>query len=80
MVSYISFSSSKVIGESISGTECNDTDVQLIGGVGKDDGNVQICLDGLWGSVCGMEEWDYKAARVVCRQLMKDGCKLIIKC
>ena len=41
-----------------------------------DDGRVEICLDGLWSSVCGFW-WNYNAARVVCRELGYDGRKFI---
>ena len=52
--------------------ECNETEVRLINGTTPDDGRVEICLDGFWGSVCG-DGWDYRDADVVCRQLGYDG-------
>ena len=54
--------------------ECNETDVRLEDGTTKADGRVEICLDGLWGSVCD-SGWDSRDARVVCRQLGHDGGK-----
>ena len=54
--------------------ECNETDVRLEDGATQEDGRVEICLGGLWGSVCDTN-WDAKDARVVCRQLGHDGCK-----
>ena len=35
------------------------------------EGEVQICLNGSWGSVCE-SNWGYSEARVVCRQLGYD--------
>ena len=56
--------------------ECNEATIQLVDGDTPDDGWVEICLDGMWGSVCSYQ-WDYKDARVVCRELGYDGCKFL---
>ena len=44
-------------------------------GESEDDGRVEICVGGFWGSVCD-DGWDYRDAIVVCRQLGHNGCKL----
>ena len=41
------------------------------------EGEVQICLNGSWGSVCD-SNWGYSEARVVCRQLGYDGCEFTL--
>ena len=56
--------------------ECNEGDVRLVDGATADDGRVEICFYGLWGSVCDTR-WDYRDAEVVCRQLQYDGRKSI---
>ena len=48
--------------------ECTDTDVRLVGGVSSNIGRVEICQNGIWGTVCH-DGWDYNDATVVCRQL-----------
>ena len=40
----------------------------------NDYGRVEICLDGFWGRI-QLYRWDYKDAKVVCRQLGYDGCE-----
>ena len=41
--------------------------MRLIGG-DEHEGTVEICIDGVWGSVCD-DYWDRDNAQVVCRQL-----------
>ena len=48
--------------------ECNETDIRLVDGPAANIGRVEICLNGVWGSVCD-DGWDVRDAQVVCRQL-----------
>ena len=60
--------------------ECNETHIRLAGGGTTalyQYGRVEICLDGFWGRV-QVYRWDYKDAKVVCRQLGYDGCEFFL--
>ena len=48
--------------------ECAEGTVRLVGGMNKTEGQVEICLDGLWGIVCD-NLWTDREAKVVCEQL-----------
>ena len=54
--------------------ECDENDVRLTAGGTPNDGRVEICLNGEWGSVCH-HKWDVRDVEVVCRQLQHDGRK-----
>ena len=43
-------------------------EIRLRGGSTSREGRVEICLRGMWGTVCD-DGWGTSDARVVCRQL-----------
>ena len=48
---------------------CNEGQIRLAGSRSSlREGRVEICIDRVWGTVCG-RGWDSREARVVCRQL-----------
>ena len=51
---------------------CNSGDIRLVGGVAPNQGRVEICHNGVWGTVYGEEEGELgsqEEAAVVCHQL-----------
>ena len=50
-------------------TNCTEGDLRLVGGQSENEGIVQVCLDGVFGTLCDNDEWDVRDAAVVCRQL-----------
>ena len=47
---------------------CYDGEVRLSGGFDENQGRVEICFGGMWGTVCD-NGWDESDANVVCTQL-----------
>ena len=42
--------------------------VQLVGGASSNEGRVEVCVNGMWGTVTN-SGWDSREATVVCKQL-----------
>ena len=55
-------------GNATSEIECVPGDAKLVGGLKANEGRVEVCIDGFWGTVCE-EGWDDEDAIVLCHQL-----------
>ena len=48
--------------------DCVDGSIRLTDGSGSNNGVVEICLDGAWGTITS-SAWDTPDVQVLCRQL-----------
>ena len=46
---------------------CTLGDLRLAGGQSVNEGRVEICINGVWGTVCGDRYWSSDDVRFVCR-------------
>ena len=54
--------------ELYTGSNCTDNDIRLVGSGLESQGRLDVCINGVWGSVCD-DGWTDVNAIVVCRQL-----------
>ena len=48
--------------------DCSNGQIRLVEGMHPLEGRVEMCYDGVWGTVCS-DHWGNTDATVVCRQL-----------
>ena len=46
--------------------DCHESHVRLVGGFARNEGRVEVCVDGRWGTVCNIQE---EVPEYVCSQL-----------
>ena len=52
--------------------DCTHGDVRLANGSSALEGRVEVCINGVWGTICGLY-WNQNNTKVVCRQLGLSG-------
>ena len=52
--------------------ECEDGDIRLVDGDIEQEGRPEVCVDGIWGSICGYG-WSLNDAYVTCLTLGFEG-------
>ena len=60
-------------------SNCANGDVRLENGTTPYEGRVEICYDGVWGSVCD-SSWNDQDAAIVCLQLGYQGASMNTHC
>ena len=56
--------------------ECSDGDTRLVNGLIEQEGTVEVCVDGIWGNICGNYAWSVDDAYVTCVSLGYGGSSI----
>ena len=62
----------------VQNSNCSSGDIRLTGGSNAYEGRVELCINGVWGSVCD-SGWDDREAHAVCRQLGHRGNRTMLE-
>ena len=54
--------------------ECETGSVRLVGGASPLEGRLEVCVNGVWGTVCDAE-WGSEGTDVVCAQVLQQGAQ-----
>ena len=59
--------------------ECSDGSLRLVGGETEAEGRVEICMGGVWGTICN-DHWSKEDTDVVCDQLGLLSSGIYLQC
>ena len=58
-----------IITSNLDSGECTkEGEVRLVDGIIEQEGRIEVCVNGVWGSICD-DGWDKTDAHVLCRQM-----------
>ena len=58
-----------IITPNLDSGECTkEGEVRLVDGIIEQEGRIEVCVNGVWGSICD-DGWDKTDAHVLCRQM-----------
>ncbi len=49
-------------------SQCTEGSIRLVDGIIEQEGRVEVCVNGVWGSICD-DGWDTTDAHIVCKQM-----------
>ena len=49
--------------------ECEEGSLRLADGIIENEGLVEVCIEGVWGTVCSQADWEAIDGYVACKQL-----------
>ena len=75
----IRFWSMSITHHTVPTANCSDGDLRLRGTNNSQEGRVEICYEGQWGTVCD-DLWGTNDAKVACRQLGFSSFGMFSKC
>ena len=58
-------------------TDCSNGDIRLEASSNPLEGRVEVCYDGVWGTVCS-DSWNRVDASVACKQLGYSSSGIVI--
>lgn len=61
-------------------SDCGDNDLRLVEGPSANEGKIEICTNGFWGTLCSSYRFGDADARVVCRQLGFQTLGMVSSC
>ena len=62
----------------VSFSNCTTGEIRLTGGTTQYEGRVEVCINGVWGTICDYG-WDIRELYAVCHQLGYQGNNMLYR-